>query len=74
MAPDEMDRVQEQTAQFNADALTECFRRGIRNTMNAPTHCVNCEEEIPVARRRAVPGTSRCIVCQADYELLAHWR
>jgi len=74
MAPDEMDLVQEHTAQFNDDALAECFRRGIRNAMNAPTHCINCDEEIPEARRKAAPGCDRCIVCQTDYELLAHWR
>jgi len=27
--------------------------------------CVDCEEEIPAARRRAVPGARRCVACQA---------
>ena len=29
------------------------------------THCVECGDEIPKARRRAVPGVLTCIGCQA---------
>lgn len=32
------------------------------------THCQVCEEEIPDARRRAVPGVRLCVACQADLE------
>ncbi|AJE48002.1 DksA/TraR family C4-type zinc finger protein [Celeribacter indicus] len=28
------------------------------------THCAECGEEIPEARRRAVPGVKLCIDCQ----------
>ena len=38
------------------------------------THCENCEEEIPEARRLAVPGCKRCVKCQESLELLSHWR
>lgn len=30
------------------------------------THCEDCGEEIPEARRRAVPGVRRCVACQAE--------
>ena len=30
------------------------------------THCADCEEEIPEARRRAVPGVKLCIDCMAE--------
>jgi phage/conjugal plasmid C-4 type zinc finger TraR family protein len=30
------------------------------------THCVECGEEIPEARRRAMPGVQRCIACQSE--------
>ena len=30
------------------------------------THCEDCGEEIPEARRRAVPGGRRCITCQSE--------
>ncbi|MEA2730930.1 MAG: hypothetical protein QOF70_5405 [Acetobacteraceae bacterium] len=29
------------------------------------THCVECGDEIPEARRRAVPGVRTCIRCQS---------
>jgi len=28
-------------------------------------HCVECGEEIPEARRRALPGARTCVACQA---------
>ncbi len=30
--------------------------------------CIDCEEEIPAARRKAVPGVQRCIFCQEKQE------
>ncbi len=30
------------------------------------THCVECEEPIPEARRRAIPGVKLCIECQQE--------
>lgn len=30
------------------------------------THCADCEEEIPEARRMAIPGVKLCIECQQD--------
>jgi len=30
------------------------------------THCAECEEPIPEARRRALPGVKLCIDCQQD--------
>jgi len=30
------------------------------------THCEDCGEEIPQARRQAVPGVRRCIACQVE--------
>jgi phage/conjugal plasmid C-4 type zinc finger TraR family protein len=29
------------------------------------THCAECEEEIPEARRRAIPGVKLCVDCQS---------
>lgn len=33
-------------------------------------HCVECEEPIPEARRKAVPGVCLCVACQAELEAL----
>ncbi|UWQ06813.1 DksA/TraR family C4-type zinc finger protein [Aliiroseovarius crassostreae] len=30
------------------------------------THCAECEEEIPQARREAIPGVKLCIDCVRD--------
>ena len=32
------------------------------------THCGECEEEIPEARREAIPGVRLCINCQSALE------
>jgi len=32
------------------------------------THCQACEEEIPKARQKAVPGVRLCVACQAELE------
>ena len=32
------------------------------------TYCEECEEEIPEARRKAIPGVRLCIQCQAEKE------
>ena len=29
------------------------------------THCLECGEEIPEGRRRAVPGVRTCVACQS---------
>ena len=31
-------------------------------------HCEQCEEAIPEARRKAVPGVRLCVSCQAELE------
>lgn len=32
------------------------------------SHCEECGDDIPEARRKAVPGCHRCIHCQQRYE------
>ena len=32
------------------------------------THCEECEEEIPEARRTALPGVRYCVKCQSELE------
>ena len=29
------------------------------------THCIECGEEIPEARRKALPGARTCVACQS---------
>jgi phage/conjugal plasmid C-4 type zinc finger TraR family protein len=32
------------------------------------THCAECREAIPEARRKAMPGVRYCVKCQAELE------
>lgn len=34
------------------------------------THCAECDEEIPLARQRALPGVRTCVDCQGLSELM----
>jgi len=37
--------------------------------------CLDCGEPIPEARRKAVPGCTRCVTCQTEFEQIhTHWR
>lgn len=58
-----------------ASALEEMMReqaiaahRLNHNAVSA-THCVECEEELPEARRKAYPGCTMCVECQGEQEL-----
>lgn len=33
------------------------------------THCSDCDEELPEARRKAYPGCTMCVDCQGEQEL-----
>ena len=49
------------------DSITdEVMRaRALLPTGESETHCLECGEEIPEARRRALPGVRTCVVCQS---------
>lgn len=42
------------------------IQRGLKRT--GTTECEDCGDEIPEARRKAIPSTRWCIDCQASYE------
>nr|WP_314076438.1 DksA/TraR family C4-type zinc finger protein [uncultured Roseococcus sp.] len=37
-------------------------------TGEGETHCLECGEEIPEGRRRAVPGVRTCVSCQSEID------
>jgi len=49
------------------DTVTDAVRnaRARLPTGEGADHCVECGEEIPAARRRALPGAHTCIDCQS---------
>lgn len=56
----------EQTARDNALARHRASRPAVAS--EDALDCGDCGEEIPAARRTALPGCARCIDCQTDYE------
>lgn len=64
---DEVDDAQKAERLFLQDAMD---RRTPVGRPGAPslTHCIDCDEPIPKARRVAVPGCQRCRECQEEYE------
>jgi phage/conjugal plasmid C-4 type zinc finger TraR family protein len=49
----------------SVDDAVERARRALRHG-DGLTHCEDCGEPIPEARRRAVPGVRRCVACQSE--------
>lgn len=58
--------VQEQIDASVADAVKKARSRMPEGT--GATHCIECEEPIPEARRKAIPGVRLCVHCQAELE------
>ncbi|PIE60978.1 MAG: hypothetical protein CSA29_05675 [Desulfobacterales bacterium] len=58
--------VQEQIDADIGDAVTLARSRMPKG--ESLTHCQVCEEPIPKARRKALPGVRLCIVCQQNLE------
>jgi len=58
--------VQEQIDASVADAVKLARSRMPKG--ESLTHCEMCEEAIPEARRKALPGVRLCVRCQAEFE------
>lgn len=70
---DDLDRARERQEALNEQALADHRHR--RTNRISYTHCEECDEKIPEARRVAAPGCTRCIDCQTEHEeTLKHWR
>ena len=58
-----------------ASALEEMMRENaiqahrLNHSAVSATHCEECDEELPDARRKAYPGCTMCVGCQSDMEL-----
>ncbi|TNJ41775.1 DksA/TraR family C4-type zinc finger protein [Phaeobacter sp. B1627] len=54
--------------QIEASISDELARMKARRTPvgDSRTHCADCDEEIPEARRQAIPGVKLCLECQQD--------
>lgn len=63
---DQFDRAQELDARYRRQALDE-WSKSISDG-ESETHCRECGDEIPEARRLAAPGCTRCRDCQQERE------
>lgn len=61
------DRATEREEEFRDDAIADVLRRLPQDAFDHP-FCACCEEPIPEARRRALPGVDRCVECQEELE------
>jgi len=62
--------VQEQIDASVADAVKRA--RSKLSAGQGATHCLECDEAIPKARRKAIPGVRLCVQCQAEFEKHEH--
>jgi phage/conjugal plasmid C-4 type zinc finger TraR family protein len=59
--------------QIDASVEDEVKRARSRLTSGeSRRHCEICDEPIPEARRRAVPGVRLCVVCQSEEDERRH--
>lgn len=65
---DEMDYAQERAAEYTADALRDHWRQ--QPMGQGLSHCEECGDPIPEARRRAMPTARLCMPCQTDLETI----
>jgi len=63
-----MDRAQAREEEMRQDALAERARRARPEAAESALVCAGCEQQIPEARRLAVPGCQLCVECQEDAE------
>ncbi|CAH1651022.1 zinc finger domain-containing protein YbiI [Hyphomicrobiales bacterium] len=52
------------------DSITDAVRLARSRLPSGPgeIHCQECGEEIPEARRRAMPGARLCVPCQSGHD------
>ncbi|HED2372605.1 TPA: TraR/DksA family transcriptional regulator [Citrobacter freundii] len=67
MTPDTLDAASELTQQRIEMAVAA---HRLNHSAVSATHCEECDEELPEARRKAYPGCTMCVSCQGEQELL----
>jgi phage/conjugal plasmid C-4 type zinc finger TraR family protein len=60
------DQIEVSTAEAIARAREAAARRGAGG--DSATHCAECDEPIPEARRQAQPGVKLCVDCQTGHD------
>lgn len=62
------DEAQVYEQHFLARAMARFQAAGAGSGTASALLCVDCDDEIPAARRAAIPGVRRCVHCQSSAE------
>lgn len=65
MTPDTLDAASELTQQRIEMAVAA---HRLNHSAVSATHCEECGDNLPEARRKAYPGCTMCVSCQQDEE------
>lgn len=68
------DAVNDQIEITTAEAIARARQQAARRVGVGATHCVECDEPIPPARRAAQPGVTLCVSCQSGRDRAARPR
>lgn len=63
---DIIDKAQHQTELILAQHIKQA--RITQTSLPSATHCIDCNEPIPLLRQQKVVGCQRCVACQSDFE------
>lgn len=57
-------------AQYQSELILQQQIRIATQKTSLPTrtHCVDCDEPIPLIRQQKVTGCQRCVACQSEFE------
>ena len=71
---DIVDMAQHQEMQWRELSLKHRQQRGdgYEVDTDTPRYCEDCDEQIPLARVKAVPFCTRCVDCQERFEKCKH--
>lgn len=64
---DQFDQAQELDARYRNQAL-ELHKKRMEKFGDTLTHCIDCGDEIPEARRTILPGVTHCVHCAEKIE------
>lgn len=66
---DDVDRAASRTEEMLQDALDAQGRKARKQLASqSAMECCDCGENIPEARRLAILGVQRCVICQTKWE------
>lgn len=60
------DQIEISTAEAIARARLNAARRAAQG--DSASHCAECDDAIPEARRQAQPGVKLCVACQSGHD------